>query len=343
MSAITARRRAHSPGHGLGFGLVELLIAVVIGSLVAAAATSVLIVARRGFATVDAASQLKDNARFATDVLQRTIAQAGLVDVHDAIGKRRGALAPSLTDPAPSVFGFNNALFPGTSPPTPEDPLHNTRSGAAGCPTSTDSACKAGSDILVVAYQTPATVAGGKTADRTTLSCFGTAQDQPSLPGTSTLSVFHVKPSTDGEPNLMCSYFNASGVWVTLAAPLVAGVESFQVLYGVDGVTAGAPTAAGATEDMVADRYLRSDQLLVAGHALETRNNWRRVRSVRIGMVLRGPPNSAQDIGAGLVYHPLGATLGSPADMGSQFDAPSDGRLRQTVTFTVSLRNDQGL
>ena len=36
-----------------------------------------LTVARRGFTSVDAASQLRDNARFATDILQRAIDAGG--------------------------------------------------------------------------------------------------------------------------------------------------------------------------------------------------------------------------------------------------------------------------
>jgi len=109
---------------------------------------------------------------------------------------------------------------------------------------------------------------------------------------------------------------------------------------------------AGA-QDSVPDRYLRADQMTVSGDAFGTNANWRRVRSLRIGMVLRGPPNSAQNSVA-QTYYPFGlakssgtaiagSAMSSADDPGSIFAAPADGRLRQVITFTVHLRNDQGL
>ena len=71
-------------------------------------------------------------------------------------------------------------------------------------------------------------------------------------------------------------------------------------------------------------------------------------------MVLRGPANSAQDKVTQSLY-PFGkgknsstGTEGSALsattnDPGTVFNAPADGRLRQVVTFTVHLRNDQGI
>ena len=38
-----------------------------------------------------------------------------------------------------------------------------------------------------------------------------------------------------------------------------------------------------------------------------------------------------------------GSALSSSGDPGTIFTAPADGRLRQVLTFTVHLRNDQGL
>ena len=86
---------------------------------------------------------------------------------------------------------------------------------------------------------------------------------------------------------------------------------------------------------------------------MATNANWRRVRSMRIGVVLRGPANSAQDRTA-QTYYPFGAgvatsggakgsALSSMSDEGTIFSPTADGRLRQVVTFTVHLRNDQGL
>ena len=109
-----------------------------------------------------------------------------------------------------------------------------------------------------------------------------------------------------------------------------------------------APTAAFTA---IPDRYLRADQMTVAGSPVNTNANWSRVRSIRIGMVLRGPPGSAQEMSDpnhklypfGMAPNAAGGTpgsaLSSESDPGTIFTNPSDSRLRQTVSFTVHLRN----
>jgi type IV pilus assembly protein PilW len=137
------------------------------------------------------------------------------------------------------------------------------------------------------------------------------------------------------------------------AQPIIQGVESFQVLYGVSGVTPNTAPTGTALAASVADRYLRADQIVVPGDAAATNANWSRVRSLRIGMLLRGAQGSAQQTEA-QTFYPFGlakaSSAGTPGsamssadDAGTTFNAPADGRLRQSVTFTIHLRNDQGL
>ena len=170
--------------------------------------------------------------------------------------------------------------------------------------------------------------------------CAGTS---PSIAATNrgdrAISVLHLAVSA-GEPTLMCTTRNdTTGVFYTV--PLVKGVESFQVLYGVDNVTPGAVLPATPAATGVPNGYLRADQLTVAGNTVATYANWRRVRSLRVGMVLRGPPGSALQATA-TTYYPLGVKdhYDSTNDPGSKLTA-TDNRLRQTVTFTVQLRNCQ--
>ena len=97
----------------------------------------------------------------------------------------------------------------------------------------------------------------------------------------------------------------------------------------------------------------RQKQIGVENCSLQCDANWRRVRSLRIGMVLRGPPNSAQSSVTQTLYPfgvaksgataTAGTALSSTNDANTIFVAPADGRLRQVVTFTVHLRNSQGL
>jgi type IV pilus assembly protein PilW len=103
----------------------------------------------------------------------------------------------------------------------------------------------------------------------------------------------------------------------------------------------------------VPNAYLRADQMAVASNSAATNANWRRVRSVRIGMVLRSAQGAAQDSQA-QTFYPFGPTRSSATgsagsafassnDVGTVFQPTPDGRLRQTLTFTIHLRNDQGL
>ncbi|MBS0318587.1 MAG: PilW family protein [Proteobacteria bacterium] len=334
------RHRSRTPRQ-TGLTLIELLVALALSLLVALAAATALVVARGGFAAVDAASQLRDNGRFASDLIQRLAVQTGYKDLPYATTPAGPATAALSTDPDPNITGFNNALLSAT------DPLNKATARSA-------SVVGYGSDILILRYQAGETFPGSGVSDKTMIDCAGfPANSTPADRYDRMVSILHVGVGIDGEPSLMCMYLPSSGKFKT--HPIIQGVENFQVLYGTDGVTPNtappADPAAGA--DSVPERYLRADQMTVAGDAEATNRNWRRVRSLRIGMVLRGPPNSAQDKSAQTLY-PLGlakasttgasgSALSSTSDAGTVFKPPADGRLRQVVTFTVHLRNDQGL
>lgn len=313
-----------------GLTLVELLVALVIGLLITLAAVAALTVTRQGFNTVDAASQLRDNGRFATDLIQRLGVQSGFKDVLYA--SRPATAAQIAADAAPNIAGFNNAL------PDPDDPLNVWSARTAGV-------VGYGSDILILRYQA-VQLNDGTAADGSMIDCMGFASTTAPIGRDDRMaSILSIADST-GEPSLMCS------TGPNISQPIIRGVENFQVLYGVDGFTTANPQFSGP-QDTVPDAYLRADQIIVAGNTAATNSNWRRVRSLRIGMVLRGPANSAQNSEVQTLYPfgpakasdtgSAGSALSSTDDIGTIFNAPADGRLRQVLTFTVHLRNDQAL
>jgi type IV pilus assembly protein PilW len=368
---MALRRFAGQPPrcHQAGFTMVELLVAMAISLVIALAAVTALTVARRGFGTVDAASQLRDNGRFAADLIQRLVVQSGFKDVNFA-----GDYHPIATEISPNITGYNDAAVSALTAGT------DNFNGAFSVTPTTHGIN--GSDILIVRNQLvdrePGPPPSGK-ADGSMIDCNGNSRTgagtAPTLRGERSASILYVDNSL-GEPSLMCATVNSQGT-ISNGQPIITGVETFQVLYGTMGVTAGTrpndlygitfKTTAGlpiatptnwdawtASVDGVANTYLRADQLTVAGDAVGTNANWRRVRSVRIGLILRGPPNSAQSTDT-TTYYPFGRgkSSGTAApgsgfadstnDPGSAFTAPSDGRLRQVLTFTVHLRNYQGL
>lgn len=341
MTPIPVRRLTSSMFRQRGLTMIELLVALTISILIALAAVAALIVTRQGFNTVDAASQLRDNGRFAADLIQRVAVQTGYLDLPylPYTATPAPATAGMPTNPDPNINGFNNALLATGTDPLNSPPTSRV-AGADGY----------GSDILILRYRTGETFPGSGKSDKSMIDCSGYSRDPVTYGKYDRMvSIIHVALS-QGEPSLMCSSLNpAKGEFST--QPIVQGVENFQVLYGVDGVTAGVPPAAAA--DGVPDRYLRADQLTVAGDPVGTSANWRRVRSLRIGMVLRGPPNSAQEKTAQTFYPfgtakssttgAAGSAMSSASDPGTVFTPAVDGRLRQVITFTVHLRNDQGL
>ena len=317
---IPRRRTAARTQSGLT--LVELMVALIIGLVVAAAAVAALIAARSGFGSVDTTTQLRENARFTADLINRLAVQAGFEDVASG---QNSAVPPQSK--APGVQGYDDSLVAGSA--LPDGLASGTRS--TGCGSVTDTSCVNGSDVLVIQFY--GTSRNG-VADGSMINCAGVPEPE-NLVRRAT-SIFHVVRSAAGEPTLACTYQAADDSWVT--EPLVPGVEAMQVLYGVDNVVPG--TAPSGTTDSVPDRYLRASQLVVPGNAAATADNWRRVRSLRIGLLFRGPvPDAIDRAAVARTYNVLGDGLSVSADTLSQLAVPADGRLRQQMVFNVHLRN----
>jgi type IV pilus assembly protein PilW len=316
LSRAAAKRQA-------GLTLIELLVALALGTLIALAAVSALIVARQGFRSVDGGSQLRENARFAASLIQRVVVEAGF----------ENAAYGFYTDPKePGLSGFDNAkidVYTGSSVPTM---AHDTRSTC----TQTDTSCANGDDILVVRYFG---VSRNGAADGTIINCAGLPEPEGAQRA---WSIFHVVRSQAGEPTLACTYLDpATSAWNTV--PLVTGVEGFQVLYGVDTLKADGTAATDPKSgDTVADTYLTARELDTTPGASVT-ENWSRVRSVRIGMLIRGSAPDAVAPAASASMRVLGDDdrFVNSADIGSSLTIPADNRLRQRLVFTVHLRNAQ--
>ncbi|MCW5320174.1 prepilin-type N-terminal cleavage/methylation domain-containing protein [Verminephrobacter aporrectodeae subsp. tuberculatae] len=339
---MTLQPTSPPPGHrqaAAGMTLIELLVAMALGLLITLAAAAALLVARQGFTAVDAGSQLQDNGRFLRSIIQRLVVQAGYKDLQFAVDTAQAPGASALLPP--DIFGLNNRSR------APGDAWNQGTERTVG-------QIDYGSDILVLRYQSNSMDVDPTVSDKTMIDCAGVAATTaPTKVDDELLSIFHVRIGRNGEPTLMCSRLGANSTTYD-TYPLLSGVENFQLLYGVDGVAPGNTAVPPAsTPDSVPERYLRADQLTVANNDKATYANWHRVRSIRVGVVLRGPPGSAIDRSSqtfypfGISKSSAGGTKGSAFadstnDPGTAYTPAADGRLRQTVTFTVHLRNPQG-
>lgn len=319
-----------------GMTLVELLVAMAVGLLVVAVAVAALVASQQGARGVDAASQLRDDARFAASIIQRLGVQTGFEDFQFARQPYYGTkfeykseIRLDIDALMPNVYGYNNAV------PSSTDPVNNVsarRPGSEGY----------GSDILILQNQTvaldPDPQNKSTASDQSMINCMGDAPDTVSIDRKDRIvNIFYLgKSSGEAGMSLMCGTKNKKGKYDF--QPLIKNVESFQVLYGVDNVTPNKEPAGHS--DSVPDAYLRADQLTVAGDQAATYTNWRRVRSLRIGLVLQGPRGSAPGE-AEIKHYPFGdERYASADDPGSELTT-KDNRLRQVVTFTVQLRNCQ--
>ncbi len=326
-----------------GLTLIELLVALTIGLVVTIIALSMLLLGRTGYGAVDSTSQLADRERFAVDTISKVVMQAGFQDLAAGAVMTRAVASTLGNDPEPDIFGWDNA---GWGSGLNDLAISTTTRIVDGnrptlCGSVTDTSCLNGSDVLVVRFQGVPVAPGSATADNTMMNCFGTGETGLVTQDLNerAANVFFVQRNADtGEPSLHCAYYkHSTTAWVN--QPLIEGVEAMQVLYGTDNVTPGTPPTPGAWGDTVVDRWLRADQLKITGNPAATRENFRRVRAVRIGLLLRGPVGSAQERIA-QTFRPLGASYVATADAGSQLNAAPDGRLRRVVNFTIHIRND---
>lgn len=318
-----------------GLTLVELMVAMAIGLVIAIAAVSTLLMGRTGYMAVESTSHLLDNERLAVDLLTRLLVQAGYQDLAAPKLATRAVAAALGQDPEPDLFGWNNAAYtqPTSLAMTAASEIQDANRPSK-CGSVSDTSCVNGSDVLVVRFQ------GTSAADESMINCQGTAQ--PGLPTGSlderALNILFVDRDAAGEPALYCAQYDHTAASWSAKQVVVPGVESIQFLFGVDNVTAGTvPTAGG--QDTIVDRWLRADQIKVAGNAVATKENWRRVRAVRVGLVLRGPVGSAIQRAAA-THSPLGPAFVSADDAGSALTTAADGRLRRVANFTVHIRND---
>jgi len=290
--------------HG-GMTLAELMVALAIGLGIVLAAGRLLVLANGAYAAQVESAGVEDGGRFAIDLIGRAVRQAGTVDV--------ATLArPDAADAPARLAGLDARTLSRTTPGI-ADPLM---------------AAVNGSDVLAVRF--PGAGDGG------TVDCAGF----PAAAGEEGWSIFYVARNGEGEAELRCKYRGAAH-WS--ADALVAGVDGFQVLYGVD--TDDPP-------DGVANRYLNAAAVDALDGGLSglgeaefnQRTHWKRVVGVRVGLLLHGSrptraaPGSARHdlLGAGYT------DAAGADDPGSSLDEAAmtpdlRRRERRLFTFTVAL------
>jgi len=305
---MSARRRC---GRARGLGLAEMLVAMSVGLALVLGAGRLLGMAAEAYAVQTEAAAIDDGGRYALDLIARAVRQAAWVDPGQPAADP-GTLPARLAGlDARSLARATTAI---------DAPLADAANG---------------SDVLALRFPGAGAAPDG---DGSVLSCAGFAHAE----GEEGWSIFYVARNAEGEAELRCKYRGTSS-WA--ADALVSGVDGFQVLYGID---------TDSPRDFSANRYLNAaaigalDAALGLGadpQAFNRQTWWKRVVSVRIGLLLHGARptrTGGKAPGYDLLGPSYGAAGGAERDPGSSLDeagmpAALRGRERRLFTATVAL------
>lgn len=316
----------HFEHHRLAYAgrtLVEFLIALSLTLLLALLATGLLLVAVHGYRQHNDQQDLSDSAQQALAVMAKAIRQAAYVE-WDSSGVPLG-----WTSDAPAaVAGLDGHSL-----------TRSSEGIAAPLP-----AVAHGSDVLALRY---AGSGGSTTGDGSSVNCAGFGVAAPTTLAAQGWSIFYVALDAAGVAELRCKYRSASG-WGSDA--LVRGVETFQVLYGVDTdmPADGVPNRyfnATALEQLDAALVLEGANPAQRWQDLQRKTYWKRVGAIRVALLLRGEAATRADTGS-RQFDLFGASYADAhgEDEGVRIDErrmPQAQRRRTRVMLdmTIALRN----
>jgi type IV pilus assembly protein PilW len=239
-----------------GATLAELMVACAVGMLAMLLAGGLLVSANAAYLVQVDAAGLDDNGRYALEVVTRAARQAAFVN-----WERDQAGADQATAP-PYIRGID---------------ARSLSRAAEGIDSPLADAVN-GSDVLAVRFS--------GAADGSVVSCAGFAVGEDD----DGWSIFYVGRNAGGEAELRCKYRGKTR-WG--ADAIIGGVDTFQVLYGVD---TDSPPDGVANEFASASVVDERDAALVLAAAdpaarereLRRRTHWKRVTAVRVTLVLHG-------------------------------------------------------
>ena len=324
------RRQFASPRTGQeGLTLTELMVSITISMLVALAATGLLLSSKAGYTTVDDGSRLQDSGRYALDLIGRSVRQTAW----EQWDKAEAPLVLQATYSA-NIIGLDAKKLE-----------RKTAAIDVPAPDADDRR----SDVLALRFFGSA---GGAAADNAVQDCAGLSASAPTLENADAgrgWSIFYVADSSEGIPELRCKYQGDKG-WNSEG--IVEGVESFQVLYGLD--TAGNGASARYVNASAIDA-LDAALVLVGADAAEQardknrKTHWKKIVAIKIGLLLRGKQAAMQGATEttydlfGAQYSAKNATRDPGTSLSESVLGGKDGALRdrqrKVFNLTIQLRN----
>lgn len=323
-----------------GLTLVELMISIALGLIVLLAATTLLLSSKAAYLTQNDSGGVQETARFAIENISRSVRQAGYENwAIQAEKPQENARFYSWMEP--NITGLDAKS------------LSSTAFGIDSPLTASIN----GSDVLAVRFFGISKV-DTIVPDGTVFDCVGNDISAPVSQDDADWgrgwSIYYVAKDAAGEPELRCKYrADSTNKWNSEA--IARGVESFQVLYGVDCFD-GDPKA---DCDSIPKQFLTATQINAKDAAIvpvganadektkdkSKRSLWKKVLVLQVAILVRGTENVRAD-GTAATYHLFGkdySAANAANDKGVQIkeaDLTADKTKRRKVFLTViQLRN----
>lgn len=340
------------PSRIRGVSLIELMVALVIGTLLVLGMVQVFAASRAAYLLSEGMGRVQENARFALDFLQRDIRMAGHFGcVNDQAHRQSNNLrshfpANGALDFGFSIRGYENAdpagitlnparlsgtdvivlrFLRGTGIPVQAiDPVARTidvnaaqwdvlTDGGVASPSLFGIADCSFADVF--AAQSVAAGAGRVVAPGgVDLSLYGTQPGGgPATLYRADVLVYYVGNGAGGRPSLWRARIGAGGA--VTSEELVEGIENLQFRYGLD---------QGPANDLTG--YVSSQATASSVGAGET--DWRRVGQVQVGVVAASPNPAVAAV-----------PTTTPRVLDATPTLANDGRYRAVYESTIALRN----
>ncbi|RJG04316.1 pilus assembly protein PilW [Noviherbaspirillum sedimenti] len=305
--------------------LVELMVSMSLSLVVILAATLLLLSSKSAYITNDDVVVIQESGRHAIELIVRALHQAGYEDWDGA-----GAIRLTATTDSANIIGMDARSLKSTGIAM-ESPVKKSVNG---------------SDVLGIRFHG---AGSGELGDETMLNCAGFSVASSLKDGTGSergWSIFFVAEDATGEPELRCKYKGKSS-WTAVA--IARGVESFQILYGLD-----------EDGDGVANVYLRASEVDTLDDALSLagassaeqavdknrKTHWKKIVTIKVAILIRGE-NAARADAIGKSYDLFGKDYGDAmggTDHGTRIEektlpAKSRNRIRKLFVATIQLRN----
>ena len=293
-----------------GLTLVELMISITLGLLVVLAATAMLLASKSSYTTMDDDTVVRDNARFAIENITRSLRQAAFENWEKPetsfLPELPGAPINSRPKMSANLLGANaddltfksedglTTYFTITS--TNNNDILAVRFFGAGSPEKLDDPKVTATSIRQGGYGS-------------IVNCLGMAVAAPTKQESAAndrgWSIYYVGQDASGEPVLRCKTRSENDASKWVDEVIARGIESFQVLYGVDTDDQYLPLKTGETEKKpnpeyrIPNYYLTAAQIDALDKVAATKpenktkilnqyTSWKKVSVVKVALLVRG-------------------------------------------------------